>query len=61
MNEHIQEWYNQNEDKVRKLMHDIWLHPGSGDLNVVPSPMMVIYNALFEFFGTSYHAAGKHG
>ena len=36
-------------------------HPGSGDLNVAPSPMMVIYNALFEFFGTSYHAAGKHG
>ena len=29
MNEHLQEWYRNNEDRVRALAHDIWSHPES--------------------------------
>lgn len=29
MNEHLQEWYRNNEDRVRALAHDIWNHPES--------------------------------
>ncbi len=27
MNRWIKEWYDNNEDRVQKLMHDIWSHP----------------------------------